>query len=84
MRSFKKAPLIFCKKNDIIYLQRKRKGIKSMWTVEKLTAECQKLSDKFNDKFDIPVTINGRLTTTLGRCRSMRQYSEWAPVELSR
>lgn len=41
-----------------------------MWTVEKLTAECQKLSDKFNDKFDIPVTINSRLTTTLGRCRS--------------
>jgi predicted SprT family Zn-dependent metalloprotease len=47
-----------------------------MWTVEKLTAECQKLSDKFNDKFDIPVTINGRLTTTLGRCRAMRVNSE--------
>lgn len=53
-----------------------------MWTVEKLTAECQKLSDQFNDRFDIPVTINSRLTTTLGRCRSMRQYSDWAPIEL--
>ena len=47
-----------------------------MWTVEKLTAECQKLSDKFNDKFDISVSINGRLTTTLGRCRSKRVNGE--------
>lgn len=54
-----------------------------MWTVEKLTTECQNLSDKFNDKFDIPVTINSRLTTTLGRCRSRRDMADqWAPFEI--
>ena len=53
-----------------------------MWTVERITEECQKLSDKFNDKFNIPVKINGRIKKTLGRCRSISEMGICKPILL--
>lgn len=38
-----------------------------MWTVEKLTKECEKISKSMNDVFTCPIYINGRLSRTLGR-----------------
>jgi predicted SprT family Zn-dependent metalloprotease len=54
-----------------------------MWTIDRLKEECQNLSNKFNDNFNVPITINNRLTTTLGRCRSRKINSEqFEPFEL--
>ena len=35
---------------------------------QEMLAICQGLSAQFNDTFNIPIVINGRLTRTLGRC----------------
>ena len=37
------------------------------WTIERLKDELQRVSDMVDDKFNCPVFINGRLSTTLGR-----------------
>lgn len=37
------------------------------WTLKEVKAELNRLSKEHNDVFSIPVTINGRLTRTLGR-----------------
>jgi predicted SprT family Zn-dependent metalloprotease len=39
-------------------------------TVAEITEICQELSDKYDDTFDIPVTINKRFTSTFGRVLS--------------
>ena len=38
-----------------------------MWNVERIEKYLHKLSESKGDTFDIPVKINGRLKTTLGR-----------------
>jgi predicted SprT family Zn-dependent metalloprotease len=38
-----------------------------MFTLEMIKAELNRLSASVGDEFDIPVSINGRLTRTLGR-----------------
>lgn len=37
------------------------------WNVGKITEELKALSERMGDEFDIPVSVNGRLTRSLGR-----------------
>ena len=53
-----------------------------MMTVKEITAECVQISAKVGDKFNIPVLINGRLSTTLGRVTCHKINGIWKPVEL--
>ena len=39
----------------------------SDWTVERIVEVCKRECQKLNVEFDIPVKINGRLTSTFGR-----------------
>jgi predicted SprT family Zn-dependent metalloprotease len=48
-----------------------------MWTVERITEVCKRYAAKVNDDFTIPVSINSRLTKTLGRVNIYRNgYGE--------
>lgn len=54
-------------------------------TITEITKICQDLSNKYNDTFDIPVTINKRFTSTFGRVLSkpIEEDNEWyQPIKL--
>lgn len=38
-----------------------------MWSIKLIQEKCEELSKKMGDYFDCPISINGRLTRTLGR-----------------
>ena len=46
-----------------------------MWTIEKITNYCKEVCGNANVEFSIPVSINGRLTRTLGRVHSTRNVN---------
>lgn len=46
-----------------------------MWTIEKITEYCKEVCGNANVEFSIPVSINGRLTRTLGRVHSTRNVN---------
>ncbi len=53
-----------------------------MFTMEDIKKELNRLSAIVGDTFDIPVTINGRLTRTLGRVHSECHNGVWFPVRM--
>lgn len=57
-----------------------------MWTVADITKECERISAKVGDTFNIPVKINGRLTRTLGRVIMRKSNGVWIPelMEISK
>ena len=57
-----------------------------MWTIEKITEYCKEVCGKVNVEFSIPISINGRLTRTLGRVHSTRVNGSVTPqrMEFSR
>lgn len=38
-----------------------------MWSIKLIQEKCEELSKKMGDYFDCPISINGRLTRTLGK-----------------
>ena len=59
-----------------------------MLTVKDIEKICQEFSDMVGDTFDLPVSINGRLTRTLGRVCTLRNretgYVTLQRMEISR
>lgn len=53
-----------------------------MFSMEDIKKELNRLSAMVGDKFDIPVSINGRLTRTLGRVHSECHNDVWFPVRM--
>ena len=54
-----------------------------MFGIKEITAYCEKLSEKVNDTFDVPVYLNGRLTKTLGRAFCENAGDDvWYPTRL--
>lgn len=54
-----------------------------MFTIEEITKECEKICAAAGYSFDIPVVINGRLRTTLGRVMATRDvYGYVKPVQM--
>lgn len=53
-----------------------------MWTVEKITELCIDYCGRCGVEFNSPVVINGRLTTTLGRCIYRKTNSLWNPTKI--
>ena len=56
------------------------------WTVERITELCVEYCGRCDVEFNSPVSINGRLTSTLGRCFYEKFYGVWTPtkIEISR
>lgn len=52
------------------------------WTLLKVKKELQEISDKYDDTFSIPVSINGRLTKTLGRVMHKRVLDDIFPESM--
>lgn len=57
-----------------------------MFNLEMIKNELNRLSASVGDEFDIPVSINGRLTRTLGRVVQCKNGCDWYPerMEFSR
>lgn len=55
-----------------------------MLTLTDLRNECVRLSAENGDVFDVPVKLNGRLTTTLGQCVTMwsAKHNCYRPVAI--
>lgn len=52
------------------------------FTIDEITKECEKCCNKFNLTFNIPVLLNGRLKTTLGRVVFMKSEYECYPSKI--
>ena len=48
------------------------------WTIEKIERECKRIAESQNEVLNIPVKINGRLTSTLGRVKY--EYQDNIPI----
>lgn len=57
-----------------------------MWTIEEITRLCEEYCGRCGIEFNSPVSINGRLTRTLGRCFYEKKQEKWYPtkIEISR
>lgn len=53
-----------------------------MFTIKDIEKECCKLSEMVGDEFNLPISINGRLTRTLGRVHSECINEVWYPVRM--
>ena len=51
-----------------------------VWTEQEITKKCQEICAGTGHTFNIPVTINKRLRTTLGRVKNIRTYDNYVPV----
>lgn len=53
-----------------------------MFVLEAIINECRRLSESVGDDFNIPVSLNARLTRTLGRVHSECVNGVWRPVRM--
>ena len=52
------------------------------YSLERIKKELNRLSAMVGDEFDIPVSINGRLTKTLGRVFEESMNDVWFPIKM--
>ena len=52
------------------------------WTISRIEGLLQELSKSNGDQFSIPVTINGRLTSTFGRVFHRRELDGYKPLRM--
>lgn len=52
------------------------------WTVDRITAKCTEFSTMVGDTYDCPITLNGRLSRTLGRVIMTEDQGRVKPIKM--